>query len=410
MNTRAAIFFLILLLSSISANQAFAGFCHFPTERLPDSIAASSRETEEAVSNHETEEAVSSRETVEDSTRYAKRSDNPNWWLNRLKNLDLNTKDTTIIYPKFIKFCVDVYNWGDHFFNPYDPEYVEGTGKRWKARVVNDNWLDSYAMRLPDKMSINMISNPYSNLGGYLQYMAVSVGYTYDMGKVLGNAPLNHKKWEFGFNCARFNVELYHHENEGGTYIRKFGDYKDGRLIKKKFPGVKMRSRGVNLIYFFNNERYSHGAAYNFSKLQKKSQGSMIAGIFYSNLKISFDLTQLPEELKPFLKMQETNYFFHYDSYAAVIGYGYNCVINPRLLFNITVLPSFGASHCYEDSQVVKKWMFTTNIAAQSSLTYNLNDWFFGLIGKMDGHWYKSGSYSLFSSIENFSANIGFRF
>ena len=243
MNTRAAIFFLILLLSSISANQAFAGFCHFPTERLPDSIAASSRETEEAVSNHETEEAVSSRETVEDSTRYAKRSDNPNWWLNRLKNLDLNTKDTTIIYPKFIKFCVDVYNWGDHFFNPYDPEYVEGTGKRWKARVVNDNWLDSYAMRLPDKMSINMISNPYSNLGGYLQYMAVSVGYTYDMGKVLGNAPLNHKKWEFGFNCARFNVELYHHENEGGTYIRKFGDYKDGRLIKKKFPGVKMRSR-----------------------------------------------------------------------------------------------------------------------------------------------------------------------
>ena len=108
--------------------------------------------------------------------------------------------------------------------------------------------------------------------------------------------------------------------------------------------------------------------------------------------------------------MQETNYFFHYDSYAAVIGYGYNCVINPRLLFNITVLPSFGASHCYEDSQEGKKWMFSTNIAAQSSLTYNLNDWFFGLIGKMDGHWYKSGSYSLFSSIENFSANIGFRF
>lgn len=332
------------------------------------------------------------------------------WWLTRLKNRTLNLQDTSVIYPKFIKFCVDVYNWGDRFFNPYDPQYVEGTGKRWKARMVNDNWLDSYAMRLPEKMPVHMLSNPYSNLGGYLQYMAVSVGYTYDMGKFFGNNPINHKKMEFGFNCARFNIELYYQENTGGTYLRKFGKYKNGRFIKKKFPGVELQTSGIDAIYFFNNKRYSHGAAYNFSKFQKKSQGSIIAGFSYSNLKISFDFSQLPRELLPFLTIPVANYLFHYNSYAAVIGYGFNCVINPRLLYNITVLPSFGASHCYEDSLEGEKWMFSTNIAARTSLTYNLGNWFFSFIAKMNGHWYKSGTYSLFSSIENFSANIGIRF
>lgn len=332
------------------------------------------------------------------------------WWLNRLKQHDLNLKDPSVIYPKFIKFLVDVYNWGDHFFNPYDPEYVEGTGKRWKARIVNDNWLDSYAMRFPEKMSIHMLSNPYSNLGGYLQYMAVSIGYTYDMGKLFGNSPLNHKKVELGFNCARFNIELYLQENEGGTDIRKFGKYKDGRLIKKRFPGVQLKTSGIDAIYFFNNKRYSHGAAYNFSKFQKRSQGSIIAGFSYTTMRLQFDFSQLPLELKPYLTVPVDKYLFHYDSYAAVIGYGFNCVMNPHLLYNITVLPAFGGSYCYEDSLEGRKWMFSTNIMARTSLTYNLKNWFFSFIAKMNGHWYKSGTYSIFSSVENFSANIGFRF
>lgn len=347
---------------------------------------------------------------TEDSIKPLRQSRQQRWWLNRLRQHDLNLKDTSVIYPRFIKFCVDVYNWGDHFFNPYDTAFVQGTGKRWKARIVNDNWLDSYAMRLPEKLSVHMLSAPYSNIGGYIQYMAVSVGYTYDIGKFFGSTPLNHKKWEFGFNCARFDINMYYHENFGGTYLRKFGKYKNGRLIRKKFPGLKMETYGIDAIYFFNCKRYSHGAAYNFSKFQKKSQGSFIAGLSYSNLNLDFEFSLLPAELLPYLTIPATNYKFHYYSFAAVVGYGYNCVINPHLLFNITLLPSLGASHCYEDSLEGKKWMFSMNVGARSSLTYNLGNWFFSMIAKMNGHWYKSGVFSIFSSVENFSANVGIRF
>lgn len=346
----------------------------------------------------------------EEHIRSLPKSEEQMWWWNLAKKGKLNLQDTAVIYPKFIKFCVDVYNWGDRFFNSYDPQYVVGTGKRWKVRILNDNWVDSYAMTLPGGLKTQMLSNLYSNIGGYIQYMAVSVGTTYDIGRFFSNDPIKHKKWEFGFNCALFNAEIYYHENTGGTYLRKFGKYKDGKIFKMNFPGVELYNLGIEAYYFFNNKRYSQGAAYNFSKFQKKSQGSFLAGFTYSDLKVGFNFHELPIQLKPYLTIPVNSYLFHYKSYSILFGYGYNWVIKPRLLFNITAMPSVGLSHCYEDSLEGKKYMVAMNVNARTSLTYNLGNFFFSLIGKMNGHWYKSATYSLFSSVENFSANIGFRF
>ncbi|MBD5299361.1 MAG: DUF4421 domain-containing protein [Bacteroides sp.] len=348
--------------------------------------------------------------TIPSSLEGYRKSDEELWWWNQAKKLKLNLNDTTVRYPKFLKFCLDVYKWGDHFFNSYDPEYVVGTGKRWKARIVNDNWADSYIMVFPKDLRMHMLSDVYANIGAYLQYMAVSIGYTYDMGQLANTGPLEHKKMEFGFNCALFNISLYYNENTGGTYLRKFGDYEDGRIIKERFPGVELSTWGIDAMYFFNHNRYSHGAAYNFSKIQKRSQGSWIAGFSYSNIKLDFDFAQLPLALLPYLTVPAKNYMFHYNSYAIVIGYGFNWVINPRLLFNATAVPSIGLTHCYEDSLEGAKYMPAINLNGQASLTYNLGNFFFSGIFHFNGHWYKSGTYSLLSSIENFSANIGFRF
>lgn len=339
-----------------------------------------------------------------------KKSDSDMWWWTLAKQRKLNLADTAVVYPKFLGFCVDVYNWGDRFFNGTDRDYVVGTGKRWKARMLSDNWNDGYTMALPHGLKTQMLSDLYSNIGGYIQYMAVSMGYSYDFSNLLGTDASNHKKWEFGFNCQRFNVELYLQENTGGTYLRRFGEYRDGAFIKRYFPGVSLHTMGLNAIYFFNNKRYSHGAAYNFSKIQKKSQGSWIAGVSINNIKLSFDFSRLPPDMIPFLTIEPKSYMFHYNSYTLVGGYGYNWVIKPRLLFNVTVLPAVGISYCYEDSIEGEKWKPAFNVLGRTSLTYNYNNWFFSIIGKLNGSWYRSGTYSLFSSIQNFSANVGIRF
>lgn len=331
------------------------------------------------------------------------------WW-KMIWRGNFNMADTNIRYPGFIRFCVNVYNWGDRVFNSYDTTYVVGTGHRWKFRVVSDNWVDSYAMTLPGNLSIRMMSDIYSNIGAYLQYMAVSYGVTFDWSNIVGTNPVNHKKMEFGFNCARFNAEIYYNENTGGTFLRKLGRYKGGRIFKERFPGVQLETFGLNAYYFFNNRKYSQGASYNFSKIQKRSAGSFLLGFSYTQLDLDMDFSTMPEDVKPYLKDPDAFYKLNYNTYSLLFGYGFNWVITRDLLFNITAMPAIGICHCHEDSLEGKGNLFSMNINGMGSLTYNMGNIFFSLIGKMKGTWYKSHDYSFFSSIENLSANIGIRF
>lgn len=339
----------------------------------------------------------------------AEQSKDRNWW-HLFKKGELNLADTTVEYPRFMGFCVDVYNWADRTFNSYDTTYVVGTGRRWKARILSDNWVDSYYLNIGRDMPIRMMSDPYCNLGAYLQYMAVSIGYSLDMSNVIGNRPANHKKMEFNFNCARFNIEGHYWENSGETYIRTFGNYNKGHLIKKPFSGTRQKTIGVNGYFFFNNRKFAMGAAYNFSKFQKKSAGSAIIGFNYTNTDISMDLTQIPEELKPYLNKPPESYRFHYNSYCLMSGYSYNWVLNRHLLFNISAFPGVGYTHTYEDSVEKSNKLFALTLKGQTSLTYNLGDFFVCAVGKLDGNWYNSGSYSFLSSVENAQLSVGVRF
>lgn len=331
------------------------------------------------------------------------------WW-NNLKKFTLDLSDPTIKYPKFIRFCLDAYNWAERVFNSYDPEYIESYRQHWKIRILNDDWIDSYLLTLPDEMKLHLFSNLYPNIGAYLHFMSFSIGYTYDLKKITHTHPLDHRKLEFSFNCATFGIESYYHEDTGNVRLGHFGNLKEHFKNKKGFPGAQLYTYGLDAYYFFNNKRYSHQAAYNFSIRQKESQGSFIAGFSYNNINASIDFTKFPQEIQETLSIPVANYKFHYNSYALLFGYGYNRVINPRLLFNVTVTPSIGLTHCYGDSLEGNIYMPSMNLSGRTSINYDLGKFFFCGILRFNGHWYKSHAYSLFSSTENFSVNMGFRF
>ena len=333
---------------------------------------------------------------------------NRNWW-HLLWKGKLAMNDTTVEYPRFLRFCVDVYNWGDRVFNSYDTTYVVGTGRRWKTRVEFDMWADSYNTHL-GKLPITLITNPYASAAVYLQYMAVSINYGVDLNNLTFNKPVNHRKIQLGFNCARFNVDVNFNSSSGGSYVRTLGDYKRGHLIKEFMPGVTMQTFSANLYYYFNNFKYANGAAYNFSKIQKKSAGSFILGFSYSNENDELDFNTLPEELQPFMTYEEKVFKFHYNDYSLLFGYGYNWVLNKHLLLNATLMPALGFRHCYEDSHDGATRLLSMSINGRTSLTYNHGDFFTCLILNFDGHWYKTGKLSVLSAVENASLSIGVRF
>ena len=335
--------------------------------------------------------------------------DNRNWWY-LFKKGKLEMKDTTVQWPKFLGFCVKVYNWGDRVFSSTDTAYVVGTGKRWRARIINDNWTDSYYMRFSSNFNTIMSGQMHVLAGPSIQYMAVSYTYSFDISHLISGGTISYKKQEFGFNCARFSVDGYYYSNDGGTYIRTFGDYNNKKPFKLPFDGVEMTTFGIDAYYFFNGYKYSQGAAYNFSKIQKKSQGCFMAGFSYCNQDIDMDFTKLPPELVPYAKMEEPEYRFHYHDYNLILGYGYNWVPGPHWLFNVTVMPGIGFNHCYEDSSDGSGKLFSLGGRAMASLTYNSGNWFAGVQGKVRGNWYNSGRYSLFNAVENILVSAGYRF
>ncbi len=343
-------------------------------------------------------------------TTVEKRSDSPDWWWNRLKQGRLQMNDTSIIYPKFLGFCVDVYNWADRTFNGYDTAYVVGTGKRWKAVVRNDNWTDSYAFNMRHDMPVRLMSDIYCNAGVFVQYMAVSIGYSLDLSNIIGNKPALHKKMGGAFSCALFSIEGYYTENTGGSFLRTFGKYNGGHIFKEEFPGVSMRTYGLDAYYFFNHRKYSQGAAYSFSKYQVKSAGSFIAGFSYGNRDIRLNFETLPEHLIPYLTIPLQKYRFHYKNYCFMAGYGYNLVFGNNWLWNFTAIPSVGLNRSFLDSLEGKQDMLSLGIKSKTSLTWNINDIYLGIQASFDGSWYRSSDYSLFSSIENLSASVGVRF
>lgn len=333
------------------------------------------------------------------------------YWYRAMMRGRLNMKDEDVNYPKFVQFCVNAYNWADKTFNSYDSAYVVGTGKRWKLFFKSDNWLDSYAMNIQGETPVRMMSDICCNIGGYISYMAVSLGYMFDVGNIFFGQPLTHNKFDFQFTCALLSANVYYNKNTGGTNLRRLGNYNDGDWFKYDFPDLQLESYGIDVYYFFNNKRYSHGAAYSFSKIQRRSAGSLIAGITISSQDVDVDFSNLPDDMRSFLPEPDNmDYRFRYYDYCLLAGYGYNWVMSKHWLFNISAMPSFGFKHCLENSEEGITDLFSLNIKGMFALVYNHRDLFVGLQGKIDGHWYSSRSYSFFNSIENASLTVGVRF
>lgn len=331
-------------------------------------------------------------------------------WVKQLIANKFRINDPSIRYPKFPKFCVDVYNWGNRTFNTYDTTYVVGTGKNWKAYLKSYNWADSYRLVFSKDSQVEMVSDIYSDIGPSLCFMAVSLGYSWNANRLIHQTDDDRKTFNFNFCCALFSADFNYSYARGGVHIKHFGKYEGIRQSDLKLNNLSQETLHFDLYYFFNNRRYSQAAAYSYSKYQLRSAGSWMAGVGINHQNISMDFSAISPELIEYIPELQPSYTFHYTSYDLMGGYGYNWVFRPKWLFNITVLPSIGYKHSYVRGAGTKKDLFSANMKLMSSLTYNHRALFAGLVGRFDGHFNMSDDYTFFNAMESISLSVGARF
>ena len=328
------------------------------------------------------------------------------YWWRAMKHGKVNFKDSTMRYPKFVTFCYKVYKWGDKAFNSYDTAYVVPTGKNWKLTLKNQNWIDNYSGGLDGNHAM-FTSGAASNIGLYLSFMAVSVGYSLDVDRLFG-AKGTSQMMEFSFTCARFTAEAHKITNTGRMSTRiklDGGEWKKG----EKLDALRRESMGVSATYFFNNRKYARAAAYCYSKFQRRSAGSALAGFSIVNYDFKVDTEKLTSD-----QAQKFEYVgvahMRYTDYCLRGGYAHNWVLGSKFLLNVTALAGMGVKHIHST-----KYMASGNTGAlvaggNFALTYNHKRYFACLQSNVNTSLYIAGKRHFGYTVADFTTVFGIRF
>ena len=334
---------------------------------------------------------------------------NSGYWWRAMKHGKVSFNDSTMRYPKFVMFCYKTYRWGDRTFNSYDSAYVKPTGKNWKLILKSDNWLDSYiGTAFKDtKMIVN--SNLVSNIGVSLSFMAVSVAYSVSLSNLIHGGKLSNKV-DFSFTCARFAADAYYWENKNEINVSFWDESLDNERHKFRMSGITRKAMGLSAYYFFNNRRYAQAAAYCFSKFQRRSAGSWLAGVSLQHFDVKFDVDRLPEDARAYIPSQELAPRVLYNDYCVFLGYGHNWVLGRKWLLNLTITPYVGYRYNILPEPGQKQSDISLNLRARIGAVYNHKQFFVGLQGYADHHRYEAKDSRLVNSMLEFTALTGMRF
>lgn len=319
--------------------------------------------------------------------------------------------DSIAAWGKFPRFCMDVYRWGDKFFNGYDSLYVSRTYTNFNVRLKSDSWIDLYNFDLPDDLHILMRSEPATSAGFSLSYLALTVGYDMNISRYFGGPNRLRKRFNFGFNCSLLAFDYYNIHNDGDVYVTRFGDERNSERMRLPFKGINTHTQGFDVYLFFNQKRYSMSAAFNFGRYQLRSQGSFFAGISYFHNSYNFDFSSLPPEMRDRLPEEWNNYAYHVnsDNYCFKLGYAYNWVLGRHWLIGISESPVLGLQKGLVTGNSRPNSMALSNRLA-ISFVWNNKRWFAGLIGRADQGLIYNKKQAFVNSDLSFNACVGYRF
>ena len=319
--------------------------------------------------------------------------------------------DSIAAMGKFPNFIVKTYRWGDTFFNGYDTVYVQPTGYKFNAKLLSSYRQDGYRFLIPERKFMKMEGEPISTIGAQLTYLAVSAGYDWNVKQLLTGQQQAFHEYRFGFSCMLFSAEFYATTNKVETRITRFGDYRTPAHYDLPFHGVNNFTWGIDAYYFFNHKRYSQAAAFNFSRVQKKSQGAWYTGVSYYNQDLNFDFTELPPHLRNQLPASWEDYHYRVQTrnYAVLVGYGYNWVFAPKWLFAVSESPIIGIRRGRVNT-TYQKTSFSLYNRLRGSVVWNNNHWFAGLTANFDIAIVNEKKTTYAGTTINTQLSVGYRF
>lgn len=174
----------------------------------------------------------------------------------------------------------------------------------------------------------------------------------------------------------------------------------------------------MNTYWIFNNKHFSYPAAYSQSTNQRRSCGSFMAGFSYSHHQISFDYTQLPDEMITHMAPSLIFNRLQYHDYNLSAGYGYNWVFAKNCLLNVSLMPAVSYKRAKIDGKPANLddswtgWMKDLNfdLITRAGITWNNSKYYVGASLIINTYDYRRTRFAMTNSFGSLRIYAGFNF
>ena len=308
-----------------------------------------------------------------------------------------------------------------------DTTYIMPQKYNFTVMIQNINTYEMYRISDNNGQHITFSSRPSVKVGPYFGWRWICLGYTIDFSHLSNGS----KKQDF-------NLSLYSNKIGADLFYRKTGDdfrIRDIRLNNipnaqllnhVPFEGFKGSIKGFNIYYIFNNKRFSYPAAYSQSTVQRRSAGSLLAGIGLTKHSLAINWDKLDQLVNQRLNINNASQIvdqtlrfsdIKYYDISASVGYAYNWVFAPHFLFNAslsTALAYKKSSSGYIDEQQPHKAFsfrnFNLDGVGRFALVYNNMRWYAGTSAIFHTYNYNKSQFQTNNTFGYVTLYLGYNF
>lgn len=199
------------------------------------------------------------------------------------------------------------------------------------------------------------------------------------------------------------------------------------RLRHTDFSGFKSGIKGFNIYYIFNHRRFSYPAAFSQSTVQRRSSGSILAGVGYTKHDMTLDLNMLQDHLTKNIGPLPSSFErfggssnsirFNYTDLSLSCGYAYNYVPAHNWLLAASLSAAIGYKNSLSKSdQTHQNWQdFNLNNLnidgiGRFGVVWNNTKWYAGASAIFHTYNYHKSYFSTNSTLGYLNIYVGFNF
>lgn len=314
--------------------------------------------------------------------------------------------------------------WLEKTFSETDTTYISPNKYNLTFMVEQSFWHERYSLKgdIGDgKQSISFAPNATPKIGAYLGWRWIFLGFSFSIPDLIKKNKNGKSKEEYVFNLysSRIGLDLYYRKTGNDFHITSYSNFDiPSDYIGQDFGGFQSKIVGLNIYWIFNNKHFSYPAAYSQSTNQRRSCGSFMAGFSYSHHQISFDYTQLPDEMITHIAPSLIFNRLQYHDYNLSAGYGYNWVFAKNCLLNVSLMPAIS----YKRAKINGKpanlddswtgWMKDLNfdLITRAGITWNNSKYYVGASLIVNTYDYRRTRFAMTNSFGSLRIYAGFNF